>query len=503
MCSVGISREIPASARWPHAAQTVLLAIVLALGVVVMPAEIYPGDPVAMREESRAILLRGEYAITESVAQSYRETSETGQYVVDNPRNGRAYSKYGSMAAWFYVLPMAVERIVDGSLPPYVSHSRLVYLNVFNVVLSALVAASMHRTACRMGATPWVATAFVLASFYATFVWNYLRAQNSEIMQLLLFGWAVTAFLDAVDAPARRPTCWEVVRLWSACTALLLMKVAYLFVGPCFVVGLIAERKHRDAIGWLEATRRESVIHVVPGLLCFSIWATNNFFKFGSPWLTGYHVWRPESHGLTGSLADSLPQLLFGVQWGLGFCFPVLLMAMPWMGAWLRRDPVRYGTLAGIAALYVVLIGMLPSWRGEMCYGPRYWMFVLPFASLPAIDAIQRMTVSTGATRIATAVVVFGLGYSCWLQCQVNRWPFFSYYALRGPLEQNCGVWAASVFCLDSYGQVQADMYRCRDDLSQLEWWKAMKETVPPEFAAQYERHVRETLSISNFYWWK
>lgn len=68
-----------------------------------MPGEIYPGDPVTMREETRAILLRGELAVSDEVVRQYSR-GEPGQYIVDNPRNGRSYSKYGSMAAWFYLV---------------------------------------------------------------------------------------------------------------------------------------------------------------------------------------------------------------------------------------------------------------------------------------------------------------------------------------------------------------------------------------------------------------
>lgn len=479
-----------------------LLATVIAVGVVAMPAELYPGDPMTMREETRAILLRGEYALTDSIAQHYRDTSEIGQYVVDNPRNGRSYSKYGSMASWFYVLPLAVERVVEGALPPFVSPHRLLYLNAFNIVLSALVAASLERTARRFGATPWTATVYVLACFYTTFVWNYLRAQNSEVMQLLLFSWAVTAFLDAVDLPARRMTSGAIVRLWFACTALLLLKVAYVFVGPFFAIGLLAQRIRADGPGWSAAIRREAVVHVIPAVCCGAIWATNNFLKFGAPWLTGYHVWRPASHGFTGSLADSLPQLLFSVQWGFGFCFPLLLLALPWVSRWLSREPVRYGTLAGIAVTYLLLIGMLPSWRGEMCYGPRYWMFVLPFVAVPALEGIRWMISSRGTARLATAVVITGLCYSGWLQWQVNRWPFFTFYNLRAPLDRNVDMSAAAAFSLESYGKIQADMYRCREDLSRLEWWKATKEALGPQFAERYEQYVREVLSQSNLYWW-
>ena len=101
------------------------MAIVATVGVVGMPREMYPGDPVTMREETRAILLRGELAVSEVVVREYA-SGEPGQYIVDNPHNGRSYSKYGSMAAWFYLLPMGVEKLVEGSLPPFQSQRRVI-----------------------------------------------------------------------------------------------------------------------------------------------------------------------------------------------------------------------------------------------------------------------------------------------------------------------------------------------------------------------------------------
>jgi hypothetical protein len=91
-----------------------LLAAVAVMGIVFMPREMTPGDPFAVREETRAILLHGELALEPSVAKHYAQTQERGQYVVENPNNGRTYSKYGSMLALAYVLPMAVEWCIEG-----------------------------------------------------------------------------------------------------------------------------------------------------------------------------------------------------------------------------------------------------------------------------------------------------------------------------------------------------------------------------------------------------
>jgi len=485
---------------WPG---RLLLAIVVIVGVVGMPRETYPGDPVTIREETRAILLRGELAVSEVVVREYA-SGEPGQYIVDNPRNGRSYSKYGSMAAWAYLLPMGVEKLVEGSLPPFRSQRRVIYLNVFNVLLSLLVAASLFRTAQRFGAAPWVAATYVGLCFYTTFLWNYLRVQNSDIMQLLLFAWAVTAFLDVLDA--RQQGLGDgrgVVRLWAACGALLLTKVAYLIAGPLFAIGLLVDRKTRLGGSWLAAFFAEARIHLLPASVVVGLWLGINTVKFGSPWLTGYHVWRPEFHGFTGDPFDALYHVLFTAQWGLGFCFPVLFLALPFLGRWGRQDPIRYGTLLGIGVTYLLVFAMLPCWRGEMCYGPRYWLFVLPFVALPAVSCVQRLASGTRPAWIAVAVVSAGLLYSTALQWQVNKHSFFAFYSLREPLEQNMGITAADYFLQHSYGRVLWDFSRAQDDLTALPWWKDMKPRMPPQLAEDYEKHVRVVLADLNLFWFQ
>jgi len=138
-----------------------ILAFVATMGVVFMPREMYPGDPVTVREETRAILLHGELVVEPFVAKHYAETQEKGQYVVEHPTNGRSYSNYGSMLAFAYILPMAAEWFIEGDLPAFASPRRVIYLNAFNILMSLLIAASLYRTARRFDAAPWVAAVFV------------------------------------------------------------------------------------------------------------------------------------------------------------------------------------------------------------------------------------------------------------------------------------------------------------------------------------------------------
>lgn len=485
---------------WREGPLWALVGLVLVLGVVFMPAEVLPGDPLTMREESRAILLHGELAVEDELVAKYAAAGEAGQYVVENPRTGRSYSKYGSMSAWMYCLPLGLELLVAGELPAFDSPSRLVYLNLFNVALSVAVAASIYRTARRFDATPWAAAAFVTSCFYATYLWFFLRAQNSEILQLLFFAWAVTGFLDLLAEREAGARGWALARMWSACAALFLTKVSYVFVGPLFASGLAVDRKRRADGPWWRAIGAEAVSHAVPAALMMAAWATLNWVKFGGPFLTGYHVWNPQQHGLNGSLLEALPQLLFSAQWGLVFCFPVLAVALPFMQGWLRTRPVRFGTLVGIGIFYSLLLANLPSWHGAYTYGPRYWIFMLPFVSLPALAAWDRLRRRTPATMVAAAVAVGLLGYSTWLQVQVNRFPFFAYYELQDPLAKVESADKEAFFNDNTYGWIEWSMWSSRHRLDRLRWWRDIKAASDPAAVTWYEQYVQNVLGRGNLY---
>lgn len=478
-----------------------LQAFVAFMGILFMPREMYPGDPVTVREETRAILLHGELAVEPFVAKHYAETQERGQYVVENPNNGRSYSKYGSMLAVAYVLPMAVEWFVEGELPVFGSQRRTLYLNAFNILLSLLIAASLYRIARWFEADPWIAATYVALCFYTTFLWNHLRVQTSDIFQLLCFTWATSAFLDVLDARAGATKPLAFARMWAACAAMQLTKVSYVFIAPLFAVALLADRLRRSDDPPMLAIWKEARLHVIPAGLAAIALAALNWVKYGAPWITGYHVWRPEVTTLFGGdLSRSLFELAFSARWGLPYLFPVLLLAMPWMHSWVRRDPVAYGAVLGIASVYTILVGSMISWRGEMSYGPRYWIFSIPLVSLPAVDAI-RWLARRQVASIAVAIGVAGiLGHSFLNQMAVNRHSFFAYYYLLSPLENALNVETAEFFLDSSYGDVIREFETRFPD---LRWWENMQPKVRPDAAGAYENHVRQVLAPSNLYWFK
>jgi hypothetical protein len=281
---------------------------------------------------------------------------------------------------------------------------------------------------------------------------------------------------------------------------LFLTKVSYAFIGPLFALGLLVDRIAREQGSWRTAFYAEAREHVVPCGLMLGFWGMLNWVKFGHPLLTGYHVWKPEMHGFTGNLRSALYPLIFSVQWGFVMCFPMLALALPSMGHWIRRQPVRFGTIVGIGAAYVILIGMLPVWTGAWCYGPRYWLFVLPFVSLPAIGALQWMQRRTPAAMLAAAATVAVLGSSIWLQMQVNRFPFMAYYYAMVPLDDAKASSKGEFFTENSYGWIEYSMWRNRYRLDRLPWWRDYKAHSSTEWTGRYEQEVRNIFGSSNLF---
>jgi hypothetical protein len=491
---IAIRRE-----RWLWA----LLAFVATMGVVFMPKEMYPGDPVAVREETRAILLRRELAVEPGVARHYAETQERGQFVVENERNGRSYSKYGSMLAVAYILPMSVEWFVEGDLPAFGSPRRVVYLNAFNILIALLIAASLYRTARRFGAAPWVGALFVSMCFYTTFLWNYLRVQNTDVFQLLLFSWCVTGFLDVLDARREgRSDLPAVLRLWLACNAMLLTRFAYIFVGPCLALGLWWDRARREDGSLVGSLVREARCHFLPALAGVAVLAAFNTVKFGSPWLSGYHAW-PRGQALDnlfgGNLLQAVFELTFTAQWGLPYLFPVLWLALPFAASMLRGDPVRFGTILLVAAVSTVLVASRLNWRGEMTYGPRYWIFVAPFMALPAIQALAWMATPSATARLAALATACVLWHSTSEQMVINRHRFFAFDYIASPLDNAMNMETARFFVNNSEGFVLREMGKKFP--ANLAWWSNLQPKLRPDAAGAYENHVRIVLGESNLYW--
>jgi hypothetical protein len=83
---------------------------------------------------------------------------------------------------------------------------------------------------------------------------------------------------------------------WVFATALLLTRVVFGLLIPGMAVAVVwmgiamGGRRGRRFAG------RQLIAALWPGVLAVGLLGAVNDVKFGSPWLTGYHQWRPEIH---------------------------------------------------------------------------------------------------------------------------------------------------------------------------------------------------------------
>ncbi|MBS1983391.1 MAG: hypothetical protein JST16_04395 [Bdellovibrionales bacterium] len=470
-----------------------LLGVIFLVNLLCMPKQIYPGDPIAMREESRALILTGWLAAPDELAKNF---GEPGQFFAYNENDHHYYSKYGVMSSLLFAIPMSLEKLVTGELPAGNSPTRVVYLNFFNLSLSLVVAALLYALARRYTTQEWVRWTFVLLSFYATYLWNYLRAQNSEIFQLTFFLAFVHSFLRLKDRLQANDRVSKSVELlpWIFILCLALTKVSYVVMAPLCALGL----------WYLTSFQRAFRLSLVGAVALVSVVALVNYLKFGSPLLTGYHQWRPEIHKLNGDLSESLYGFLFSAHFSVLIHYPLTLLALVSYPAFARRHRFEALAIIAVSAVYLVLIGLLPSWRAEQCYGPRYLLFVLPVFCLPVVLFLERTVEwvrGSWPTRLGLGLVVVSLLYSSFLQTQVNRCAFLNFYAIRDPLTSGMPILTALYFVNTHYGRVNWDMSRGEEHFAGMPVWQELSKSLPPESLQAYKAHVMRAAQTSNYYW--
>lgn len=463
-----------------------IVTLVVAINFVTMPAEEYPGDANALRAETVTLLNTGKWAVPADIAPDY---GPRGQYFYQNAK-GNWYPKYGVLNTLIYLPPLWLEKIATGDLVIN-STTRVWFLNLLNVALSGASAFYLILLARRYtrrrperesNGSTWTISIFVLASIYSTFWWNYLRVQTFETYQtwfMLAFYYHFVSALDVYrtgENNRRRDTQLFIVAIYSG--ALCLSKSVYVVLLPAIVAILLqqtmsilalARNLHphlnpfsappsRDpgadqpspSYGSTSAQRRVRVIGKrqilskqllffwLPTAIFLCILAITNWYKFDSPFATGYTQWEVERHLFRP--ANILPAFwgfLFSGQHSVFLHFPLLLFALAgWPIFWKKHKPDAIA--AALIALSLLLVNsVFVNWSGESSYGPRYLLPILPIVSLPFISYLEWLTKLSN--KIAKSFLAAGtalvLAYSTLLQIGFNTLPFFFCYDLKEVLD--------------------------------------------------------------------
>ncbi|MBI2753714.1 MAG: hypothetical protein HYX46_09420 [Betaproteobacteria bacterium] len=491
--------------RWRWTAVAALVFGMAAINFVWMPGEFLAGDPHAWREETRAVLLAGELNVPAREAQRF---GEPGQYFVRNERNGLYYSKYGIGNMLFTLPPMWLQQASGGDITGVGGLPNLFLFNLWYIMLGAVLAVLLYALSAGYSRHVAVRVLFVIGVMYCTSLWFYQRAQSSELYQTILFTalfMGLVAFLRALGerGPRRLHTrAWAcLAAVWVCAALLVLIRVIYGLLLPLIVLAAayaaVAGRSWRELRACPPAL---ACALLVPPALIVALLGAVNQVKFGAPWLTGYHQWRPELHWPVGRLADGLGGFLFSPRFSIFLYFPLLPFALLGLKRFAERNRLDAVAMLTIFAVFLLVLAKLPSWAGEWTYGPRYLLFILPVLSLPflvfADDVLERL--GTWRARAWALAAIASLGYSAYLQVQVNRLPFFTYYHARivgGSLE-------SIAYFLDHHvGVICDDLIRHRANLDGLPFFAELKRDAPPEFVRDYRAMLTEMIARGNLYW--
>jgi hypothetical protein len=518
-----------------------LLALVIS--VVGWPLHTYGADPVVVREEARAILLHGQLAVETPTA----PFNKPGEYYVQNPRNGGWYSKYGVFGSVASLPPLLAERVFTGELPPRDSETRTAFLNYWNTVLTVCVVVGLVRVASLYTRRVGVMVGFALGSVFATFLWNYARAQSSEIVQVLL---GVVMFDQGVrwlrlrargsNHTGRMPVLrvgWRLGVVWGCAWALVLTRVYFLTLLPAVVLLQV----------WGAGWQRRLLLGVLPVVGILVVLGVIDTVKFGGPTLTGYHAFEVGRHRLTWDPRQGLWGFLVSAEKGVWWHYPLFGFALLGWWRFSREHRAEAVVLAVGAAMYFVPLCTVPSWAGNWGYGPRYLVFGLPLVSVPVLflgrscelgvagcaggggepspGGVPPTSPSGGGGRARrggggglwwwVGAVVMGvvLAGSAWLNFQVNRLEFFAAERVRVPLEAGevavdaagwpddfapyTGRW---YFDHRPWGLVIWDIFRCEGRAERHPLWPTV-EGLDEDRREAFRRGVWEIYRQTNWYW--
>lgn len=451
---------------------------------------LYGGDPTAWRAEARSILSRGVFDVPSSIATNF---GEPGQYFVLNYKNGKYYSKYGTLNGLLNVIPLLAGRLM-GDEPAA--------LGMFAVILSGIIAYVLYDLTGYYTRIEFVRVAFVLLCFYTTYAWNYLRGTNSEATQWLFFLLAVRALFRLNRKPEGGRNQSRIIGalwLWTGC--LCLTKVSWVLFIPLLAGALIylahRERIHRSL--WPKLFLRTVIL---PGALICAVIAINNWLKFGAPWLSGYHQWHDPNPRV--DFLAAFYDLTVSPQWSLLISFPPLLLGiLCWKRFW--REHKEEGIFI-LAVFFVFLLANIlrGNWRGDWCYGPRYFLFILPLLALPAIYALewagQRVRRPAGYLTLA-AILAVGLFFVA-VQWQVNRLDWFFRYHVAEDLISLNDPRVQQYFDRTHFARINWDYWRARHDLTKIPCYDQIRGGLSQEQMENFLTEAHYLLSHPNLYWW-
>jgi hypothetical protein len=320
---------------------------------------------------------------------------------------------------------------------------------------------------------------------FATYLWYYQRAQESEIVHALYFAAGYEFLMRSLKPGASGR--W-LMGAWGMVGLLILSRVFYVVLIPWMVIVFLSAQSQ-----W----RRAWAALFVPPVVILGLLAWINDAKFGSPFLTGYHQWWPEEHVPSGGWMEGIYGLLFSCHWSMFLYFPLLFPAMIGVRRFWEQHRPDAAAIYSLLGLTIIVLGSIVRWRGEYTYGPRYLLFILPLAGMPALEFFN------GAGKAALRITAIALLVSTLMQFEVIRSEFWLFYRVEEPLEKHMGREVAESLYDEHEAILYHELYSHENDLDATILFRHIlhNHDLSPDEYAKYRQTVSKALKETNLYW--
>ena len=280
-----------------------------------------------------------------------------------------------------------------------------------NAFITALGVVLVYRLTRRFGYAVNVALAVALTYAFATMAWPYAKYDFAEPLvttELLAMVWLLRV---AHDTGLRRyAVAAGGVALFAIAT-----KYVTAFALPIALVGVVATAK--PGATWREAWRQArgtAVAFALPPVVALPVALLGAAMLFDIRLLYERDLIGGIQRGwLELPFALGIHGLLTSPGKGLLWYNPVLLVAVPAAGWFVRRHGWRALVYVAIPVAYVLLYSKKQVWYGGNAWGPRYLVPILPFLivmAAPLIAAVAGRARMAAAKAALAAVIALSVG---------------------------------------------------------------------------------------------
>lgn len=454
----------------------IISLLIIFIGVINTPIDFYGGDSYAIQLTSINLLSTHSFGIDFKNKELIADTLvNKNQFLYENNTRQKYYSRWPFMNTIIFAVPLIA---IDDSL-----HQKLIYRDgryslyhsLFNIFLTVILACYLSLIARLYFNSKLVETLFILTTLYATFMWNYLLAHSTEILQIvscLGFYFHFIKYLRTLSknklleyTPSysfilKKDTLHHYFHLLMYGLFLFLLvhvKTVFVIFFPIVFLGIIiTSQVSIPSVNQKVNLFAKKILYleIYPCLL-FILWLgiyliTNKIF-FESSWsfFKDFHAARPTTDNLSTiwTIRNILPRLydyLLSTNFSIFIHYPLLIFALPYLKKFSSKHPLdSFFLLSFFFSIFIVILFFYG--RGEACYGPRFLLAVLPLLSLPLLFFLNDFRVASFSlcadlkegvtiknlqkslkTMAISCIFLFIMLISFKMQMYVNNYPFKS-----------------------------------------------------------------------------